>query len=273
MMNDHDVPINLGNTQPQPQPEAEELKSPSSSKAKPEPSKHSKPCTLCSQPRDGLIRCQIDSTKKWNFICPGKCWKEVSGGTPDGDERHPLYRYGGMWKNKHEYVSAKIKGVAKRENRERVGGMKGSHGGKGREKRFKSEKDLPGVKGRGGVVEGVDDGVFNEQIDEDVQDELEESLRNEELDEDVLEELQESLKDEELDEGVLEELQEGLRDEELDEDVLEELQKGLRDEELDEDVLEELQEGLRDEELDESVKEELQESLRDEELDQGVKGE
>ncbi|KAK3696299.1 hypothetical protein LTR37_018035 [Vermiconidia calcicola] len=70
---------------------------------------YSKPCTLCSQPRDVLVRCQIDETGQWHFVCPGKCWKRVSGGVVDGDQavEHRFYRYGGMWKNKHEAVSAK----------------------------------------------------------------------------------------------------------------------------------------------------------------------
>ncbi|KAK5700873.1 hypothetical protein LTR97_005390 [Elasticomyces elasticus] len=55
-----------------------------------------KPCTLCKTPRDVLIRCQIDESG-------------VSGGVVDGDgaPEHKWYRYGGMWKNKHEAVSAK----------------------------------------------------------------------------------------------------------------------------------------------------------------------
>ena len=70
---------------------------------------HRKPCTLCQNPRDVLIRCQIDETGRWHFVCPGSCWKHVSGGEIDGDgaEKHQWYRYGGMWKNKHEAVSAK----------------------------------------------------------------------------------------------------------------------------------------------------------------------
>jgi hypothetical protein len=70
---------------------------------------HSKPCSLCATRRDVLIRCQIDESGKWNFVCTGKCWKDVSGGVVDGDgaEEHKFYRYGGMWKNKHEAVSAK----------------------------------------------------------------------------------------------------------------------------------------------------------------------
>ena len=68
-----------------------------------------KPCTLCDTPRDVLVRCQIDETGRWHFVCPGSCWKQVSGGKidGDGDESHQWYRYGGMWKNKHEAVSAK----------------------------------------------------------------------------------------------------------------------------------------------------------------------
>ena len=70
---------------------------------------HRKPCTLCERKRDVLVRCQIDETGQWHFVCPGTCWKEVSGGEIDGDktEEHQYYRYGGMWKNKHEAVSAK----------------------------------------------------------------------------------------------------------------------------------------------------------------------
>ncbi|TKA26984.1 hypothetical protein B0A50_05175 [Salinomyces thailandicus] len=78
---------------------------------------HRKPCTRCHEPRDVLIRCQIDETGTWQFVCPGKCWKDVSGGMVDGDqtEEHKYYRYGGMWKNKHEAVSAKMpKGKSKK---------------------------------------------------------------------------------------------------------------------------------------------------------------
>ncbi|KAI7212734.1 hypothetical protein KC333_g6960 [Hortaea werneckii] len=78
---------------------------------------HRKPCTLCKEKRDVLIRCQIDSTGAWHMVCPGKCWRDVSGGMVDGDqtEDHKYYRYGGMWKNKHEAVSAKMpKGKSKK---------------------------------------------------------------------------------------------------------------------------------------------------------------
>lgn len=68
---------------------------------------HRKHCTLCSTPRDVLVRCQIDESGTWHFVCPGSCWKNVSGGQVDGNADHPMYRYGGMWKNKHEAVSAK----------------------------------------------------------------------------------------------------------------------------------------------------------------------
>lgn len=81
---------------------------------------HRKACTICSSPRDVLVRCQIDETGKWHFVCPGKCWKEVSGGVVDGDgaEEHRYYRYGGMWKNKHEAVSGKKpKGVGVKTDR------------------------------------------------------------------------------------------------------------------------------------------------------------
>lgn len=47
----------------------------------------------------------------------------------DGDEIHKWYRYGGMWKNKHDAVSAKIRGKARVRNRE--GGGKDEEGRRG----------------------------------------------------------------------------------------------------------------------------------------------
>ena len=106
----------------------------------PSPSAHSKPCTVCQNPRDVLIRCQIDDSRRWHFVC-GKCWRDVSGGEVDGDREHKYYRYGGswsycrevlclrqgrinvhegMWKNKHEAVSAKIKRKKKSSKKEEV---------------------------------------------------------------------------------------------------------------------------------------------------------
>ena len=72
------------------------------------PSTHRKPCSLCKRPKDVLVRCQIDESLQWKFVCPGKCWRSVSGGEIDGPD-HPFYRYGGMWKNKHAntLISAK----------------------------------------------------------------------------------------------------------------------------------------------------------------------
>ncbi|KAM0717555.1 hypothetical protein Q7P37_007407 [Cladosporium fusiforme] len=122
------------------------------------PEAYRKPCSLCSKPRDVLVRCQIDPAsitpaipddKKqqeqkqkqssssssddddddddhepkpslpsppnlkpntWHFVCPGACWRRVSGGVIDGDleKGREGYRYGGMWKNKHAGVSAKV---------------------------------------------------------------------------------------------------------------------------------------------------------------------
>ena len=70
------------------------------------PSLHRKECDLCHNPKDVLVRCRIDETQKWYFVCTSKCWKEVSGGEIDGPAK-PHYKYGGMWKNKHAGVSAK----------------------------------------------------------------------------------------------------------------------------------------------------------------------
>lgn len=84
-----------------------------------------KPCTLCHHPRNVLVRCQIDASHTWHFLCPGTCWKRASGGVIDGDggDGHEWYRYGGMWKNRVEMSSAKRKKGAKneREKGEREG--------------------------------------------------------------------------------------------------------------------------------------------------------
>ena len=94
--------------------EQEQAPTKSSPKRPSSPSAYNKPCSLCSHPFDVLIRCQVDASGTWEFVCRGKCWKDVSGGVVDGDESHPHYKYGGMWKNKHAGVSAKVKGKAKR---------------------------------------------------------------------------------------------------------------------------------------------------------------
>ena len=57
-----------------------------------------KECTTCKKQCDLLIRCRIDTTRKWHMVC-GKCWHVHSGGVPDGSAKHPNYQYGGLWKN------------------------------------------------------------------------------------------------------------------------------------------------------------------------------
>jgi hypothetical protein len=45
------------------------------------------------------VRCQIDESAQWHFVCPGACWKSVSGGVEDAkglEGQFPWYRYGGM---------------------------------------------------------------------------------------------------------------------------------------------------------------------------------
>lgn len=66
------------------------------SKRSTSPSSFRKPCDLCHVPKDVLVRCQTDSTATWHFICPKKCWKDVSGGVVDGSLDHPYYKYGGV---------------------------------------------------------------------------------------------------------------------------------------------------------------------------------
>merc|ERR1719291_1446720 len=62
-----------------------------------------KPCGICDRRVDLLIRCTVDESQEWRMVC-GKCWKVASGGVPDGDEAHPHYRYGGLWKNRSANV-------------------------------------------------------------------------------------------------------------------------------------------------------------------------
>ncbi|CAJ1409587.1 unnamed protein product [Effrenium voratum] len=63
-----------------------------------------KPCSLCTRRVDLLVRCQMDISQKWHMLC-GRCWRDASGGVPDGDAEHPHYRYGGLWKNRAAKVA------------------------------------------------------------------------------------------------------------------------------------------------------------------------
>eukprot|EP00986_Skeletonema_menzelii_P015641 scaffold12293_cov154-Skeletonema_menzelii.AAC.2 len=64
-----------------------------------DPTAGQKQCTLCAKSVNLLIRCQHDRSGEWAMVC-GKCWNDVSGGVVDGDDSHPYYRYGGLWKNR-----------------------------------------------------------------------------------------------------------------------------------------------------------------------------
>jgi len=59
-------------------------------------------CDKCGKSRAMLIRCQIDSGKRWNMICVEGCWRSVSGGVADGTAEFPYYNYGGVWKNRRK---------------------------------------------------------------------------------------------------------------------------------------------------------------------------
>lgn len=147
---------------------------PTTSPPEPSPPKTAdgkKPCTLCSTPRNVLVRCQIDDSKKWVFVCTGTCWTSVSGGKQDGTRDFPHYKYGGMWKNKRADVpvSAKIKGKAKGEKSEDTGfvarpkypGQKHQTG----KKRNKSLRD-------DGVEDGEDYGDSDRNGEEEEDDDL-----------------------------------------------------------------------------------------------------
>ncbi|PRP88447.1 hypothetical protein PROFUN_03164 [Planoprotostelium fungivorum] len=66
-----------------------------------------KPCDLCHEKRDVLVRCMIDDSEQWKLICTKGCWQKVSGGQVDGVKEKEHYRYGGMWKNHKADVTAK----------------------------------------------------------------------------------------------------------------------------------------------------------------------
>lgn len=111
-----------------------------------DPSKGRKPCTLCSCPRDLLIRCQVDETLTWHMAC-GKCWISASGGEVDGASDRPNYRYGGLWKNHHKSVSGRNKiphaAIVRWTAGEEAAADGGPAGGKG------------GGRSKGGVVKYV----------------------------------------------------------------------------------------------------------------------
>lgn len=65
-----------------------------------DPTAGQKQCDMCSKSVDLLIRCMYEEGQTdWKMVC-GKCWKVASGGVVDGDDHHPHYRYGGLWKNR-----------------------------------------------------------------------------------------------------------------------------------------------------------------------------
>lgn len=61
----------------------------------------SKACDKCGELVDTLIRCRTDRSRDWHMVC-NICWPFVSGGVTDGDDAHPYYQYGGLWKNRRK---------------------------------------------------------------------------------------------------------------------------------------------------------------------------
>mmetsp|Transcript_32146 Transcript_32146/g.58141 ORF Transcript_32146/g.58141 Transcript_32146/m.58141 type:complete len:232 (+) Transcript_32146:372-1067(+) len=66
-----------------------------------DPTVGQKPCDICGNSVNLLIRSTFDASGEWKMVC-GKCWNFASGGVVDGDENHPHYRYGGLWKNRRQ---------------------------------------------------------------------------------------------------------------------------------------------------------------------------
>ncbi|KAF1920871.1 hypothetical protein BDU57DRAFT_439706 [Ampelomyces quisqualis] len=84
-----------------------------------------KSCTLCHTPRPVLVRCQIDESAHWHFVCPGACWRSVSGGVEDAkglEGEFPWYRYGGMWKDRSADGPVSAKKPKKVKQRQKVEG-------------------------------------------------------------------------------------------------------------------------------------------------------
>jgi hypothetical protein len=80
----------------------------------------------------------------------------VSGGFLNGTREYPDYKYGGMWKNKHAYVSAKIKGEARATNKELHGGFKQS-------RPHKKSMGRPGWQKEGRMMRDIDVGDLEEE--------------------------------------------------------------------------------------------------------------
>ena len=92
---------------------------------------------MCDTRVDLLVRCQVDSTKRWKMACGG-CWKTASGGVPDGDADHPHYRYGGLWKNRRAGSDAGVRnGVSK------AGGARAARSGGGGAERMRHPRGEP----------------------------------------------------------------------------------------------------------------------------------
>lgn len=90
-------------------------------RAKRDPDEARKPCNKCGTLCDVLVRCRPTNQSQWQFLCPSRCWTQITGGIPDGNlaAKEAGYVYGGMWKNwKKEGVSAKMPTSVKRRMRE-----------------------------------------------------------------------------------------------------------------------------------------------------------
>lgn len=61
------------------------------------------------RPTKNTLRCCAPPGSRAAQAC-GKCWREASGGVPDGDAAHPYYRYGGLWRNLHAAPQAGTSG-------------------------------------------------------------------------------------------------------------------------------------------------------------------
>lgn len=75
-----------------------------------------KPCDLCQNEVDLLVRCTVDESKQFKMVC-GKCWPSVSGGVPDGSLQFPNYTYGGLWKNRNANLKKRIGSGPKKDSK------------------------------------------------------------------------------------------------------------------------------------------------------------
>ena len=98
--NSIDGPVTLAKKQRKALKKAKKAERRAQREGRGDPTAGQKQCDMCGKSVDLLIRCLYEEGQSdWKMVC-GKCWNIASGGVVDGDENHPHYKYGGLWKNR-----------------------------------------------------------------------------------------------------------------------------------------------------------------------------